>query len=430
MSAPPGPLADEAHARRLDAEDPLAELRSEFAIPAAADGTPRIYLTGNSLGLMPRGARAEVVQVLDDWARHAVDAHFEARHPWYSYHERFREPLARVVGARPDEVVAMNSLTVNLHLMLASFWRPRPGRTRIVMEAEAFPSDSYALESHVAHRGLDPAETIVVLRPRSGEAALRTGDIEGYLADEGDRVALVLLPGVQYYTGQRFDLARITAAAHRAGALAGFDLAHAAGNVPLELHDWGVDFAVWCSYKYLNAGPGAVAGAFVHQRHGGDPAVPRLAGWWGNDPDTRFRMHLNDRFVPQRGADGWQLSNPSILAMAPLAASLALFDRATMPALRRKALLLTGYLESLVRAAAGETITVLTPADPEARGCQLSLHVPSGSRAMFDALTAAGVVADYRPPDVIRMAPVPLYNGFHELWRVGALLRRVLGGGA
>ena len=394
------------------------DFRSRFALPLGSDGRPLIYLTGNSLGLMPLRAPARVEQVMDQWARLAVEGHFSGGDPWYTYHDQFREPMARVVGARPGEVVVMNTLTVNLHLMLATFWQPVPGRTRIVIEADAFPSDTYAVESHVQARGFDPAEVVVQLRPRTGEDLLRTEDIEGFLADEGESVALVMLPGVQYFTGQRLDIERITAAAHRAGARAGFDLAHAAGNVPLALHDWNVDFAVWCTYKYLNAGPGAIAAAFVHERHGNDRDLPRLAGWWGNDPATRFRMHLNPHFVPRPGAEGWAASNPPILAMAPLLASLELFDEAGMPALRRQSLALTGALEAGLRAAAGDRATILTPADPEARGCQLSVLVPENSRAVFDHLRASGVVADYRQPDVIRLAPVPLYNTLEEMHQV------------
>jgi len=419
---------DEAEALRLDAEDPMARFREAFHVPAGPGGDPLIYLVGNSLGLMPRAARAEVDQVMNDWARLAVEGHFHARDPWYSYHERFREPMARIVGGQPSEVVAMNSLTVNLHLLLATFWQPAGGRTRIVMEGDAFPSDSYAIASHVHHRGLDPDTTVVVLRPEPGESTLSAEAIEDYLATQGDAVALVLLGGVHYYSGQRHDLGRITAAAHRAGARAGFDLAHAAGNVPLALHDWDVDFAAWCGYKYLNGGPGAIAGAFVHERHGRNPGLPRLAGWWGNDPATRFRMHLNPSFVPQPGADGWQLSNPPILAMAPLAASLAVFDAAGIGALREKSVRLTGYLAALLEQTGGRRVTLLTPSDPEARGCQLSLLVRERSRDLFEALAAAGVVADYRPPDVIRLAPVPLYNTFHEMWRLAGIFQRVLAG--
>jgi kynureninase len=417
---------NEAQAHRLDMEDDLSRFRAEFALPVGADGEPLVYLTGNSLGLMPRAAPAAVEAVMEDWERLAVEGHFQGSQPWYTWHDQFREPMARVVGARPDEVVVMNTLTLNLHAMLASFWRPAPGRTRIVIEADAFPSDTYAVESHVEVRGMDPAATVVRVTPRSGEALLRSEDIEGFLAEEGKSVALVLLPGVQYYTGQRLDLERITAAAHRAGSLAGFDLAHSAGNVPLALHDWGVDFAVWCTYKYLNAGPGAIGAAFVHQRHGADPSIPRLAGWWGNDPDTRFRMHLNPHFAPRSGAEGWAASNPPILAMAPLVASLALFAAAGMPALRARSVRLTAALETAIRQAVGSRVRLLTPDDPEARGCQLSVHLPERSREVFDALRTAGIVADYRTPDVIRMAPVPLYNTFHEMWRVGRALEAAL----
>ncbi|HUG27860.1 MAG TPA: kynureninase [Gemmatimonadales bacterium] len=402
------------------------DFRSRFALPVGSDGRPLIYLTGNSLGLMPLSAPARVGQILDQWARLAVEGHFSGVDPWYTYHDQFREPMARVVGARAGEVVVMNTLTVNLHLMLATFWQPVPGRTRIVIEADAFPSDTYAVESHVQARGFDPAEVVVRLGPPGGESLLRTEDLEGFLADEGGSVALVMLPGVQYFTGQWLDIERMTTAAHRAGARAGFDLAHAAGNVPLALHDWNVDFAVWCTYKYLNAGPGAIAAAFVHERHGNDPGLPRLAGWWGNDPATRFRMHLNRHFVPRPGAEGWAASNPPILAMAPLLASLEIFDEAGMPALRRKSLTLTGALEAGLRAAAGDRATILTPSDPEARGCQLSVRVPEHSRAVFDHLRACGVVADYRQPDVIRLAPVPLYNTIEEMHQVATYFAAAL----
>lgn len=417
----------ELHALQLDRNDPLASFRDEFHFPVGPDGQPAIYLTGNSLGLMPRTARASIGSVMDDWERLAVEGHFKGPRPWYTFHDQFREPMARVVGALPEEVVVMNTLTANLHFLLASFWRPAPGRSRILIEDGAFPSDTYAAESHVAVRGHDPAETVVRLPLRTGEHLIRTEDVEAFLAAEGDSVALVLLPGIQYYSGQLLNMERITAAAHRAGAMVGFDLAHAAGNVPLQLHDWDVDFAAWCTYKYLNSGPGAIAGAFVHQRHGKDLALPRMAGWWGNDPDTRFQMHLNRHFVPRPGAEGWAVSNPPLIAMAPLMASLEQFDRATMPALRKKSIALTAFLESQIREAAGDRITILTPRNPDERGCQLSLLVHERSREVFDALNAAGIIADYRPPDVIRMAPTPMYNSFHEMWRVGAAVGQVLG---
>lgn len=419
--------ADEAWARAQDEADPLRALRDEFERPVDDGGRPLVYLCGNSLGLMPRAVRALVGQELDDWARLAVEGHLRARTPWYSYHEEFRDRTARLVGARPHEVVVMNALTVNLHLMMVSFYRPSGARHRVVIEESAFPSDAYAVASHLATRGIDPAEGVVRVRPRPGEHTIRTEDVEALLAREGDRIALVLLPGVQYYTGQRFDLARITRAAHAAGAIAGFDLAHAVGNVPLALHDWGADFAVWCNYKYVNGGPGAVGGCFVHERHGRDLTVPRYAGWWGNDPATRFRLHLNEEFIPREGADGWQISNPSVLSLTPLLASLEQFDRVGIEALRAKALRLTGYLEYFVDRLPAGRVELLTPRDPEARGCQLSLLVRERAREAFDALRARGILPDFRQPDVIRMAPVPMYNGFHDVWRVGQGLAEVLG---
>jgi kynureninase len=368
--------------------------------------------------VVPELMRAE----LEDWARLGVEGHFDARTPWYSYHEAVREPLARLVGASPEEVVAMNGLTVNLHLMMVSFYRPAGGRRLILIEDSAFPSDQYAVATHLRARGQDPKECLLVARPREGEATLRTEDLESLLVRRGDEIALVLLGGVQYYTGQRFAMERITAAARRAGCVVGLDLAHAIGNVELELHRWGVDFAVWCSYKYLNAGPGAVAGCFVHQRHGENPDLPRFAGWWGNEPATRFRMHFNEEFVPRAGADGWQLSNPPILAMAPLRASLALFDRAGLPVLRQKAIRLTGYLEFLVDQRGPAGLELLTPRDPAQRGCQLSYRVRGGGEPTLKTVRNRGVVADLRQPDVIRLAPVPLYTTFSDVRRAALAL--------
>lgn len=411
----------EAFARSLDAQDPLARFRERFHIPRGADGRPLIYFCGNSLGLMPAQARALVEQELDDWARLGVDAHFDAKSPWYSYHESFREPGARLVGARPGEVVMMNSLTVNLHLMMTTFYRPARARHKILVEADPFPSDLYAVQSELRLHGYDPAEALLFAAPREGERLIRVEDVEALLAARGGEIALVLMSGVHYLTGQFFELERIARAARAQGCAVGFDLAHAAGNVPLALHDWDADFAVWCSYKYLNSGPGAIAGCFVHERHARAFDAPRLAGWWGNDPATRFEMRAQREFTPRAGADGWQLSNPPILAMAPLRASLALFEEAGAEALRRKSVALTGYLERLLRAIPSARFEILTPAEPAARGAQLSLRVRDGARRVFDALLARGVVGDFRDPDVIRVAPVPLYNTFDEARRFARL---------
>ena len=427
MSRGVAPYAtEEGWALDQDRGDPLAWCRDRFELPRDANGRPLLYFCGNSLGLMPRSARAAVDSVLDEWGRQGVEGHLDAERPWYSYHEWFRDPLARLVGALPGEVVAMNSLTVNLHLMLVSFFRPTPERFKILIEDAAFPSDTYAIATHLETRGLDPAAAMVVVRPRPGEAVLRTEDIEALLAEQGHEIALLALPGVQYHTGQLLDIARITSAAHRAGCVVGFDLAHAAGNAELRLHDWNVDFAVWCSYKYLNGGPGAVGGCFVHQRHGAS-SLPRYAGRWGNDPATRFRMHLNARFVPVEGADGWQLSNPPILAMAPLRESLEIFDLAGVAALRAKSERLTGYLEFLIRRLPSRRFEILTPVEPEARGCQLSIRSSGAEETVGVLRSAHGIVGDFRAPDVIRLAPVPSYNTFHEVWRVWRALAGIAG---
>jgi kynureninase len=419
-------VSDERWALAQDAGDPLAWCRAEFELPVDDDGTPLIYFCGNSLGLMPRTTREVVARELDAWSRHAVEAHLDGPNPWYSYHEPLVPLMARLVGARPGEVALMNSLTVNLHLMMISFYRPAAGRWKILMEDSAFPSDNYAVHSHLASRGLDPDEGVLVIGPRTGEMTLRTEDVESVLLARGSEIALVLLPGVQYFSGQLLDMERLTRAAHAAGCTIGFDLAHAAGNAELRLHEWQVDFAAWCSYKYLNAGPGAVAGCFVHERHGSDAAIPRLAGWWGNDPATRFRMHLNQRFVPVDGAAGWQLSNPPILSMAPLGPSLALFEQAGMPELRKKSKRLTGYLAELMSKLPADRIRLLTPEEPGARGCQLSYQISSGARELFDGLRLKGIVGDFRAPDVIRLSPVPLYNTFHEVWRAAFALRELV----
>ena len=414
---------DEDFAHHLDSEDPLRHLRNRFHIPVGADGEPVIYFVGNSLGLMPKATRGLVEQELDDWAGLAVDAHLEGNTPWYSYHETVREPVARLVGAKPGEVVCMNSLTVNLHLMMATFYRPTKSRFKILMEEPAFPSDTYAVKSQIAHHGFDPNEGLLLARPREGEFTVRQEDIEATLEKHGEQVTLVLFAGVNFFTGQLFDIQNITAAAQKAGCLVGIDLAHAAGNVPLALHDWNVDFAVWCSYKYLNSGPGAVAGAFVHERHATNRELPRLAGWWGNDPATRFQMHLLPEFVPVSSADAWAVSNPPILSLAPLRASLAIFDEAGgMEALRAKSMKLTGYFRFLFDRAPSGLFTVITPSEPNEWGCQLSILAHEHPKELFAKLEAAGIKCDFREPNVIRAAPTPLYNTFHEVWRVAKLL--------
>lgn len=409
----------EEWARQLDATDELDVYRSRFRIPELPDGRPAVYLCGHSLGLQPVGAGAMVSRELDAWARQGVEAHFKEQAPWFAYHELLREPTARLVGARPNEVVVMNGLTVNLHLMLVSFYRPTPDRRRILMEDCAFPSDTYAVQTQLEHHGHDRRDDLWT--------AGSTEEIIELIDRRGEEVALVLLGGVNYFTGRLFDLERIARVAREKGCVVGYDLAHAAGNVPLRLHDWEVDFAVWCSYKYLNAGPGAVAGCFVHEKHGGDPELGRFAGWWGNDPARRFRMHLEREFVPFPGADGWQVSNPPILAMAPLRASMEIFDEAGMQALRAKSLRLTRYLEQWVERAGGDGIEILTPRDPERRGCQISLRAVGASADRLRSLRAAGVIGDFREPDVMRVAPVPLYNSFHDVWRFGQALAQAGG---
>lgn len=415
---------EESFALALDAADPMARFRQEFLLPGGGQGHPHAYFLGNSLGAMPKAARTEVELVLEAWQRHGVEGFTEGGAPWGSYQETFRDTLASLVGARPREVVTMNTLTVNLHLLLASFYRPAGARQKVLMEDRAFPSDIYAVSSHLKLRGVDPATGIVVARPRVGESWIRGEDVLGLIAEQGDELALVLLGGVNYYTGQCFDLAAVAAAGHRAGAVVGFDLAHAVGNVPLALHDWGADFAAWCSYKYLNGGPGAIGGAFIHERHGGAPALGRLAGWWGNAPASRFQMR--PEFEADQGASGWQVSTPPVLSMAPLRASLALFAEAGFAALRQKSEALTAYLEALVLGIPGSPVRILTPPDAAARGCQLSLHFPDRGWWLHQTLREQGIVTDYRDPDVVRLAPVPLYNTYHEAWRAGLAIRRAV----
>lgn len=411
-------------ADQMDAADPLRHFREKFFVPRQANGEEFVYLTGNSLGLQPRSARAYVEQEFKDWETLGVEGHQHAKNPWLPYHEFLTEQMAGVIGAKPIETVVMNSLTVNLHLLMVSFYRPSGARRKIVIERGAFPSDQYAVESQIAWHGLDASECLIELTPREGETALRTEDILETIEREGESIALVMLGGVNYYTGQAFDKRAITAAAHKVGALAGFDLAHAAGNLKLQMHDWDVDFAAWCSYKYLNAGPGAVAGAFVHERHAENFDLPRFAGWWGHDKKTRFQM--GPEFQPMAGAEGWQISNPPILQMAALRASLEIFAEAGLDALTEKSKKLTGYLEFLLDEIHDERISVITPRDPAQRGCQLSIRVKDADKSLFNKISEAGVMADWREPDVIRVAPVPLYNSFADVHKFAAILKDAL----
>ena len=403
-----------SHAQSLDDADPLRALRAKFLIPKHGD-RDQLYFCGNSLGLQPAGARAHVEEVLQKWAQQAVEGHFTGQAQWMPYHELVRDPLARVVGAKPLEVVAMNSLTTNLHLLMVSFYQPTGERPAILMEAGAFPSDRYALESQVRFHGFDPATDLIEFEPDQADGTFSMAAIANAIERHGPRLALVLWPGVQYRTGQAFDLAGIARLAHAQGAVAGFDLAHAVGNLPLHLHDIDADFAVWCHYKYMNSGPGAVAGAFVHARHA-HTERPRFAGWWGHAKETRFRM--GPQFVPTAGADGWQLSNPPILGLAPLRASLELFDEVGMAALRAKSLKLTGFLEALIRERLANVLSIATPSEPERRGCQLSLRVQGGreqGRELFEYLGARGIIGDWREPDVIRISPTPSYNTYGDV---------------
>ena len=404
----------------LDSTDPLASYRSRFYIPKQKNGEDVIYFAGNSLGLQPKAVREYVEQELKDWETLAVDGHMRAKHPWLAYHEFLTEQTAKIVGAKPNEVVNMNALTVNLHLMLVSFYRPTLNRHKILIESKAFPSDYYAVQSQIRFHGLNPETSLVEMNPREGETTIRTEDIEEYLDKEGYSVALVMFAGVNYYTGQAFEMERITKAAHKKGCLCGFDLAHAAGNLVMNLHDWDVDFAVWCTYKYLNGGPGAVAGCFVHEKHITDNSIPKFLGWWGEDKELRFMME--HKFKPIPTVESWQLSNPPILQLASLKASLDIFDKAGMKALREKSEKLTGYMEYLIEHRDANKIEIITPKDVNQRGCQLSLRTKGEGKELHKKLLDSGVVCDWREPDVIRVAPVPLYNTFSDVYNFVEIL--------
>ena len=421
--------AGREQARALDTGDALRDFRARFHIPAGRTRPQALYLCGNSLGLQPVGVERLMREELEAWARLGVRGHHEGTRPWLPYHEQLANDTALLVGARPGEVVNMNTLTVNLHLMMVSFYRPTAERPCILIEEGAFPSDRYAVASQIAYHGLRAEEALIELAPRPGEDCIRDEDIESLLAREGKRIALVMLAGVQYRTGQAFGMQRIVRLARAQGCSVGFDLAHAAGNIQLALHDWAPDFAVWCSYKYLNSGPGAIAGCFVHERHGRAPDLPRFAGWWGNNKQKRFLM--GSHFEMLEGAEGWQLSNPPIFSLAPLIASFALFREAGMQRLREKSVRLTAYLESLIDARLVGRLSVITPRDPRSRGAQLSLRLASGvasGRAVFEELARRDVICDWREPDVIRVAPVPLYNTFEDVWDFVAVLEEILEG--
>lgn len=418
--AEPSALA-EADALERDAADQLTACRERFLLPVGRDDAPAIYFAGQSLGLQPKTARPAIEAELNAWARLGVDAWFEPDRPWFTYTQRLRDPMARLVGARASEVAILNALTVNIHLLLASFFRPDGARRRIIADGPLFPSDRHALTSHLLQRGLDPERDLVVVEPREGSSVVLTADLEAAIGDHARELALVFLSGVNFATGQAHEIERLTAAGRAAGAIVGWDLAHAVGNIELSLHDWDIDFAAWCTYKYLNGGPGSVGAIFVHDRHGQDPSTTRLGGWWGIDPDRRFDMV--DAFTPAAGAAGWEASTPPVLALAPLAASLAIFDDVGMPALRARSMALTGYLASLLEDLG---VGVITPSDPAARGAQLSLRVDD-AEAILAALATRGVIADFRAPDIIRVAPIPLYNTYHEAWRFVQVLRDVMG---
>ena len=407
-------------ALELDNKDPLLSYNDKFHFPVQENGNKHIYLCGNSLGLQAKITESFVKQELDDWKELGVEGHFHAQNPWLPYHEFLSESYSKIVGSKKSEVIAMNTLSVNLHLMMVSFYRPNEIKNKIIIEGDAFPSDIYAVESHMKHHGIDPSESLIKLRPREGEVIIRLEDIINVIEQNSESVSLIMLGGVNYYTGQLFDMKKITQVAHNHGILVGFDLAHAVGNVLLLLHDWNVDFAVWCSYKYLNSGPGSVAGAFIHERHH-KKKLERFAGWWGHDKESRFKMP--DQFQPIQTAEGWQLSNPSILSLAAVRASLSLFDEVGMSQLITKSKNLTSYLVFLLNQIPTDRINIITP---EQRGCQISISVKNGNKDLFNEITKRGVIADWREPDVIRVAPVPLYNSYLDVYNFYQVLKEIL----
>ena len=412
------------YAKQLDASDELSHYRKQFHIPTDKAGNELIYLCGNSLGLQPKSTKAYINQELEDWANLGVEGHTHAKHPWMPYHEFLTEATAQLVGAKPIEVVTMNSLTANLHFMMASFYQPTKDRYKILIESDAFPSDKYAVESQLRHHGYDDKEGLILWTPRANEELLRYEDLEDILESHGHEIALIMIGGVNYYTGQFFDFKRITALGHSYGCRVGFDCAHGAGNVDLDLHNSGADFAIWCTYKYLNSGPGSLSGCFVHERHAHDKNLNRFTGWWSHNKDTRFNMRQEFDVLP--GAEGWQMSNPPILSMAAIRASLDIFHEVGLEKLLSKSRLLTGYFEFLVKQLGEDVVRIITPEDPNQRGCQLSIQVIDADKTVFNKLTEAGVISDWREPDVIRCAPVPLYNSFEDVYQMVEKLKNIL----
>lgn len=412
------------YAKQLDQKDPLSFVRKEFHIPTDADGNEWLYFTGNSLGLQPKATQGAIQQELNDWAKYGVEGHFEAANPWMPYHEFLTENMAKIVGAKPIEVVVMNTLTTNLHLLMVSFYQPTKNKYKIVIESDAFPSDRYAVQSQLEFHGFDAKEGLIEWKPREGEELLRMEDLETILKEQGDEIALLMIGGVNYYTGQYLDIKKIAELGHAKDCIVGIDLAHGAGNIQPNLHDSGVDFAAWCTYKYLNSGPGSLAGLFVHERHANNRDLPRFSGWWNHNKETRFNMR--QPFDVMSGAEGWQLSNPPILSMAAIKASLDLFAKVGMDALREKSEKLTGYFEFLINQIDSESIKIITPSNPKERGCQLSIQVQNADKSLHEKLTANNIITDWREPDVIRCAPVPMYNSFEDVYRMVEILKSLL----
>ncbi|WP_075343023.1 kynureninase [Tenacibaculum agarivorans] len=412
------------YAKQLDKNDPLAYLRNQFHIPKDTEGNDWLYFTGNSLGLQPKQTQQYIQQELDDWAKYGVEGHFEGETPWLPYHEFLTDKMAKIVGAKPIEVVVMNTLTTNLHLLMVSFYQPTQQKFKIVIESDAFPSDRYAVQSQLQFHGFNPEEDVIEWKPRTGEELLRIEDLEQIIDKQGDEIALLLIGGVNYYTGQYLDIKRIAEIGHAKNCVVGIDLAHGAGNIQPNLHDSGVDFAAWCTYKYLNSGPGSLSGLFVHEKHAQNKDLPRFAGWWNHNKETRFNMR--QPFDVMEGAEGWQLSNPPILSMAAIRSSLDLFDSVGMDALREKSEKLTGYFEYLINQIDTDRIQIITPSNPKERGCQLSIQVQHADKSLHEELTKHHIITDWREPDVIRCAPVPMYNKFEDVFRMVSILKGLL----